>query len=118
MIQPIKPVTPIKSTKNDSNSKSYEPKKKDDWKKQSSDTKENDRAKSSLSALEQSAVYIRNGKIDIDISKISSCTKDSMDKCESECPKYHSCKTIAYANDILSKYGSEHPFASILNKQV
>lgn len=41
----------------------------------------------------------KNGK-DIDISEISSCEVSSLDLCE-DCPKYASCQSVAYANDIL-----------------
>ena len=47
---------------------------------------------------------IRNDGADIDISKISSCFSTSVEECETNCPNYHGCQTIAMANDILAAY--------------
>ena len=38
---------------------------------------------------------IRNNGADIDISKISSCSSPSIEACETNCPNYHGCQTIA-----------------------
>ena len=47
---------------------------------------------------------IRNDGADIDISKISSCFSTSVEECETNCPNYYGCQTIAMANDILAAY--------------
>lgn len=47
---------------------------------------------------------IRNDGADIDISKISSCFSTSVEECETNCPNYYGCQTIAMANDILATY--------------
>ena len=57
-----------------------------------------------LSKNEFDAVIRKQNKLDIDISKISSCQCKSMDECEKHCGKYYGCSTIAYANDILITY--------------
>ena len=47
---------------------------------------------------------IRNDGADIDISKISSCFSTSVEECETNCPNYYGCQTIAMANNILAAY--------------
>lgn len=58
-----------------------------------------------LTAQEKQVMTMHNGILDIDISKISGCThSSSMDWCETHCPKYYNCHTIAMANDMLVDY--------------
>lgn len=51
---------------------------------------------------------VKNDGKDIDISSISSCTSQSLDVCEKNCPRYSHCDTIAIANDILTEYEKEN----------
>lgn len=99
MIKPITPVSPAASIKNNQ-PKQYngctQPKKP-----AITDTFESSKP---LTEQEQDAVISKDGNLDIDISKISSCSRTSMDDCKENCPRYYSCNTIAYANDILVKY--------------
>lgn len=53
---------------------------------------------------EREAIIDNGNTLDIDISKISTCPYKSMDMCEKLCQRYHSCQTIAYANDLLVEY--------------
>ena len=55
-----------------------------------------------LTKEEADTLTIVDGIIDVDVSKISSCSHASSTKwCEEHCPKYHNCMTIALANDRL-----------------
>lgn len=60
-----------------------------------------------MTTAERSAIINDNGKLDVDISKISSCASASMSTCEKVCSRYYSCQTIAFANDLLVEYENE-----------
>lgn len=113
MIKPVKPVFP---TKNKQNNSMYDPYKTGCTR---PDKKENKtcKNKSKLTTQEKRAICTQNGKTDVDISMISSCTNHSINECENNCARYSSCQTIAYANGIIKTYELEHSFGSILNSK-
>lgn len=54
---------------------------------------------------EQQALFFENGVLDVKINAISSCSDaTSLTWCETNCPKYSDCSTIALANEILAAY--------------
>lgn len=111
MIKPISPVSPVSNKKQKNthdNTSCKQPK--------TQKTYQKPEAQSLLTKQEKAAVKCTNGKLDIDISKISTCTKTSMDDCEANCGRYSSCSTIAYANDILANYEKECMIRSCTGK--
>ena len=54
---------------------------------------------------EQQALFFENGVLDVKINAISSCSDaTSLTWCETNCPKYLDCSTVALANEILAAY--------------
>lgn len=104
MIEKVSPVFPVRNAKQNQTPMQYngcsQPKKQQNIKPKT-------KPDNSLTQQELSAIIYTNHHLDIDISKISSCNKTSMYDCENECPRYHICSTIAYANDILTQYENE-----------
>lgn len=52
---------------------------------------------------------LNNGK-NIKMKNIAGCTEDeswTLDDCETKCPKYYGCYSVALANDILKEYEDE-----------
>lgn len=55
---------------------------------------------------ELKAVFVNDkGVPDVNMSKICSCSRNSMDDCKEDCERYYSCDLIAMANDMLVEAG-------------
>ena len=53
-------------------------------------------------------IYTKNGEVCI--SRISDCDCYTINKCKKECNKYHSCKTVALANDLQKEYEQDKEY--------
>lgn len=49
-----------------------------------------------------------DGRLDVDVSKISTCKRHSLVECECECARYYFCNTVAYAGDLLVELENEN----------
>ena len=57
-----------------------------------------------MQEIERKAIIQKGDDIDIDISKISSCSQHSLADCEKYCSRYYGCQTVAYANDLIVEF--------------